>query len=421
MDEYNPNLAPAGDKENKKANNKRSSVERIYQKKTQLEHILLRPDTYIGSVQHSTEKMWVLDEETKKIVSREITYVPGFYKIFDEILVNAADNKQRDKKMDTIKIDIIPEENKIMIYNNGKGIPVQMHKDENMYVPTMIFGHLLTSSNFDDEEQKVTGGRNGFGAKLCNVFSTKFTVETHAPVQDSKLKQTVQTNEFQYPEIAYERIKRVEYPDGSEYEGQLKNKKRHGNGTMLYKDGTRYVGAFKLDKRCGQGILQSNETWFEGNSDLYMFKGEFKDDKMYSGKMNNIEIDGCRYSGDIKDGKRHGYGESIKLIEDGELYAYMGSFKNDKRDGFGRMIYKNDNGKRKYYEGFFKEDMRNGQGTMTFLDKSVYIGKWKNDLADGYGELIERENDLAEGKPLKGEWKQGVLVKEATDQIPIMM
>ena len=37
----------------------------------------------------------------------------------------------------------------------------------------MIFGHLLTGSNFNDEENKVTGGRNGFGAKLCNVFSTK--------------------------------------------------------------------------------------------------------------------------------------------------------------------------------------------------------------------------------------------------------
>jgi DNA topoisomerase-2 len=58
------------------------------------------------------------------------------------------------------------------------GIPVAMHSDEKMYVPTMIFGHLLTSSNFDDEEEKVTGGRNGYGAKLCNVFSTKFTVET---------------------------------------------------------------------------------------------------------------------------------------------------------------------------------------------------------------------------------------------------
>jgi DNA topoisomerase-2 len=70
------------------------------------------------------------------------------------------------------------ENNVISVYNNGHGIPVVMHKDEKMFVPTMIFGHLLTSSNYNDDEKKVTGGRNGFGAKLCNIFSTKFTVET---------------------------------------------------------------------------------------------------------------------------------------------------------------------------------------------------------------------------------------------------
>jgi DNA topoisomerase-2 len=70
------------------------------------------------------------------------------------------------------------ENNRIRIWNNGKGIPVVEHKTEKMYVPTMIFGHLLTSSNYNDNEKKVTGGRNGYGAKLCNIFSTKFVVET---------------------------------------------------------------------------------------------------------------------------------------------------------------------------------------------------------------------------------------------------
>lgn len=79
----------------------------------------------------------------------------GLYKIYDEILVNAADNKQRDKSMDCIKIDINQEDNIISVWNNGRGIPVVSHKDENMYVPTMIFGHLLTSSNYNDEEAKV--------------------------------------------------------------------------------------------------------------------------------------------------------------------------------------------------------------------------------------------------------------------------
>ncbi|KAB1265797.1 DNA topoisomerase 2-alpha [Camelus dromedarius] len=167
---------------------KRLSIERIYQKKTQLEHILLRPDTYIGSVESVTQQMWVYDEDIG-MNYREVTFVPGLYKIFDEILVNAADNKQRDPKMSCIRVTIDPENNLISIWNNGKGIPVVEHKVEKMYVPALIFGQLLTSSNYDDEEKKVTGGRNGYGAKLCNIFSTKFTVETASREYKKMFKQ----------------------------------------------------------------------------------------------------------------------------------------------------------------------------------------------------------------------------------------
>uniref|UniRef100_A0A1A9WKD3 DNA topoisomerase 2 n=1 Tax=Glossina brevipalpis TaxID=37001 RepID=A0A1A9WKD3_9MUSC len=170
------------------------SIEQMYQKKSQLEHILLRPDTYIGSIEHTKELMWVYDEEKNRMVQREINFVPGLYKIFDEILVNAADNKQRDKSMNAIKIDIDAEKNTISVWNNGQGIPVTMHKEEKMYVPTMIFGHLLTSSNYNDDERKVTGGRNGYGAKLCNIFSTMFTVETATREFKRSFKQTWASN-----------------------------------------------------------------------------------------------------------------------------------------------------------------------------------------------------------------------------------
>ncbi|XP_076821820.1 DNA topoisomerase 2-alpha-like [Clavelina lepadiformis] len=172
---------------------KRLSVERIYQKKTQLEHILLRPDTYIGSVEPVTQAMWVWDEGVG-MVNREITFVPGLYKIFDEIVVNAADNKQRDPKMSSIKIDINAEKNRISVWNDGKGIPVVEHKVEKLYVPEMIFGHLLTSSNYNDEDKKVTGGRNGYGAKLCNIFSHKFTIETSSKEYGKRYKQSWSTN-----------------------------------------------------------------------------------------------------------------------------------------------------------------------------------------------------------------------------------
>lgn len=99
----------------------KQTIEKTYQKKSQLEHILLRPDTYIGSVERAQELMWIYDSDKEAMVQKQIEYVPGLYKIYDEILVNAADNKQRDPKMDCIKIEISVETNTISIWNNGKG------------------------------------------------------------------------------------------------------------------------------------------------------------------------------------------------------------------------------------------------------------------------------------------------------------
>jgi len=172
----------------------KKTIEQTYQKKTQLEHILLRPDTYIGSTEQITQTMFVLNSETQRIHSREVTFTPGFYKIFDEIIVNAADNKQRDPKMDRMEVVVDHETNTISVMNNGKGIPVQIHKEHNCYVPTLIFGHLLTGSNFDDNEKKTTGGRNGYGAKLANIFSKKFIVECLDSEQGLKFCQVFRNN-----------------------------------------------------------------------------------------------------------------------------------------------------------------------------------------------------------------------------------
>ena len=76
----------SNDEKGDDAKSKRLSVERIYQKKTQLEHILLRPDTYVGSIEETAKQMWVFDEDSMAIVYKNITFVPGLYKIFDEIL-----------------------------------------------------------------------------------------------------------------------------------------------------------------------------------------------------------------------------------------------------------------------------------------------------------------------------------------------
>ena len=176
----------------------RDDIEGKYTKLTAHEHILKRPDTYIGSIEHTEMEMWVWDTDLEKMVLRNVKFVPGLYKIFDEILVNAADNKQNDpKNCNLIKIDIDVENNRISCWNNGQGIPVTEHKDfDNMWVPEMIFGHLLTSSNYDDDKDKVTGGRNGYGAKLCNIYSTKFTVETSSKQYKKKFKMVWQNNMY---------------------------------------------------------------------------------------------------------------------------------------------------------------------------------------------------------------------------------
>jgi len=180
-----------------------ASVEKIYQKKTQLEHILLRPDSYVGSIESTNAQLWILNEGDDKFTLKNIEYVPGLYKIFDEILVNAADNYQRDHSMDEIRVTIDKSKNTISIWNNGKGIPVQIHKEYNIYVPELIFGHLLTSSNYDDTKKKVTGGRNGYGAKLTNIFSKKFIVETADSKNKKRFKMTWENNMSQCspPEI----------------------------------------------------------------------------------------------------------------------------------------------------------------------------------------------------------------------------
>jgi DNA topoisomerase II len=160
----------------------KKTVEQKYQKKTQIEHILTRPDTYIGDIISQDETMWIYDHDPsniiKKIIKKEINYVPGLYKIIDEILVNASDQTVEDETCDTIRIEIDKDLGQISVWNNGVGIPVVIHEVHKQLIPELIFGELLTSSNYDDKDKRVTGGRNGYGAKLTNIFSVKFEVET---------------------------------------------------------------------------------------------------------------------------------------------------------------------------------------------------------------------------------------------------
>lgn len=182
----------SSNKDRVKGSNKSKTVEETYTKMSQLEHILKRPDTYIGSIERITQPMWVLEND--EIVQKELTYTPGLYKIYDEILVNAADNKQRDPNMDKLEIEINSGNNLISVQNNGTGLPIHWHSEHECYVPTLVFGHLLTGSNFDDDEKKTTGGRNGYGAKLANIFSVEFKVECADSSRGKSFSQTFRNN-----------------------------------------------------------------------------------------------------------------------------------------------------------------------------------------------------------------------------------
>ncbi|KAG5720147.1 DNA topoisomerase 2, partial [Termitomyces sp. T112] len=173
---------------------KKKTASETYVKLSQLEHIMKRPDTYIGSIETITQTMWTYDMNTKRMVYRDVKYVPGFLKIVDEILVNAADNKINDPNMDTLKVSIDIENCTISVYNNGRGIPIEIHSKEKIYIPELIFGHLLAGSNYDDNEKKLVGGRNGYGAKLANIFSHEFTIETADKNTQQKYKQTWTNN-----------------------------------------------------------------------------------------------------------------------------------------------------------------------------------------------------------------------------------
>ena len=148
----------------------------MWKKLSHVEHILCRPDSYIGSLVRETVEHWVPEETNPVHFVRRATHVsPGLLKIFDEVLVNAIDQHALNPKK-TTRIDVTIQGDVISVRNNGDGIPLSVHSETNVRIPELIFGHLLTSSNYDDTEERTTGGRNGYGAKLTNVYSTKFNV-----------------------------------------------------------------------------------------------------------------------------------------------------------------------------------------------------------------------------------------------------
>lgn len=154
---------------------KKTTIEEKYQSLTEQEHVLKRPGMYVGSTVTAEKEMWLLKDG--KFEKFTINYNPGFFKLFDEILSNSCDESKRNHDLTQIKVEVNTKKGMISVYDNG-GIPVELHKKENMYIPEMIFSKMRAGSNFDDTESRDVIGTNGLGSTLTNIFSTKFKVET---------------------------------------------------------------------------------------------------------------------------------------------------------------------------------------------------------------------------------------------------
>ena len=164
--------------------NSKQRTTNIYERKNLREHCLLRPDTYVGSTRIRSDEEYLAclkDDGDYTIQLRPIKSSPAILRIFIEALSNALDNVERSKDTDTpctrIKVTIDSNTGETSIWNDGDIVPVEIHKKEKCYNHTLIFGNLLTGSNYNDEDERRTAGRNGLGIKLCNIFSREFTVQ----------------------------------------------------------------------------------------------------------------------------------------------------------------------------------------------------------------------------------------------------
>jgi len=182
------------------------TIEEKYKKLNQIEHILKKTSMYLGSLDFLNEKQFIFNNNL--IEQKEISYSPALYKIIDEIIVNAYDASIKDNTVNKISADI--KSDSFSIFNNGKGIDIVLHKEHKVYIPELLFAQLLSSSNYDENEERTTGGTFGIGSKLTSIFSKKFIVE----VWDK-------TRKLYYHQIIENNLLKINKPTIKKQEGEI--------------------------------------------------------------------------------------------------------------------------------------------------------------------------------------------------------
>jgi len=168
-----------------------------YQRKTHREHILDLPETYIGSTVTANEEVF-LHDPSGSFKPETISVNPGFYKLIDELLVNAHDHairlRQNGSGDQVKKINVLCDPIGFTIENDGEPIAVAEHPEHKVWIPQMIFGELLTSTNYNKDEKKLVGGKNGYGVKLVNIFAKEMKVIVHDKARKLLYQQTFEDN-----------------------------------------------------------------------------------------------------------------------------------------------------------------------------------------------------------------------------------
>lgn len=159
----------------KKTDKKLTEIEDKYKVLNHIDHIILRPQTYLGSNKSHMESKYLYDGE--KMIKGEVSYVPSFLKIFDEIITNSVDEHKKTPSLNKIEVKLDMNSGEIFVKDNG-GLPVVIHKEQGKYLPEVIFGTLMSGSSYNDDDDRTGAGVNGYGAKLTNVFSKKFKIST---------------------------------------------------------------------------------------------------------------------------------------------------------------------------------------------------------------------------------------------------
>ena len=190
-----------------------ADLSKQYRKHTHREHILALPDTYIGSIENAVEEAYVVEGEKFALKSLK-HFNPGFYKLVDELLVNAHDHvirlSQRKSDSPVKKIEVSVKDSQVFtICNDGESIDVEKHPEYGVYIPQLIFGELLTSTNYDKDEKKLVGGKNGYGVKLVNIFAKKLQLTIVDAKRELKYVQVFEDNmsKIHPPKITKSKVK----------------------------------------------------------------------------------------------------------------------------------------------------------------------------------------------------------------------